>query len=506
MDGLLKVSGCDNAQRLADVVFVHGLDGDARSTWHPANDPSSFWPGWLGEDLPQVGVWSLGYAVSSSAWKGHSMPLSDRATNTLDLLELDGLGQRPLVFICHSLGGLLIKQALRHARDSKSAAIRAICDQAKLVVFLSTPHSGADMASWMKHIGTLLRATVSVEELEAHHPRLRELNVWYRDHVGDLGIKTFVYCEKLPTQGILVVNETTADPGIAGVTPVPLDEDHISICKPPTRQAQVYRRVKKLIEETLSNPPARAEGKPLAASQPTAAMISGPWLSDRELTCHAGSRETAGGRSYRHALATLLIENAGSETAENCEVICELRTSGENRPLRFPAPWMSALDHGLLEKINLRPGETAYVPILGVEDPFGATAEAFFVMLSDDRSPGGSVTMKAHVTQINGSLTVLANDLRQPARWPFSVEISRPAGTVRVTVGERSVVIPPGDQGMVNVVKGSQAPLATGALATWKDKLSYFREQEAITADPAQKFALKKEIEEAERKIRELQG
>ena len=43
-----------------------------------------------------------------------------------------------------------------------------------------------------------------------------------------------------------------------------------------------------------------------------------------------------------------------------------------------------------------------------------------------------------------------------------------------------------------------------GALAIWQEKLAYFQEQEAITADPAQKFALRKQIEEAKRQIQEL--
>lgn len=53
-----------------------------------------------------------------------------------------------------------------------------------------------------------------------------------------------------------------------------------------------------------------------------------------------------------------------------------------------------------------------------------------------------------------------------------------------------------------------QAPVTTqsesGPLATWKEKLEYLQQQEAVTADPAQKFALKKQIEEAQRKIGEL--
>ena len=80
-DGLLKISkNCENPERVADVIFVHGLDGNARTTWHPNDKPNDFWPEWLGNDLPQVGIWSLGYAVSSSAWKGTTMPLVDRAT------------------------------------------------------------------------------------------------------------------------------------------------------------------------------------------------------------------------------------------------------------------------------------------------------------------------------------------------------------------------------------------------------------------------------------------
>jgi hypothetical protein len=119
------------------------------------------------------------------------------------------------------------------------------------------------MASWITYLGTLLRLTVSVEELEAHHPRLRELNIWYRDHVAGLGIRTFVYYETLPTAKMLVVDATTADPGIPGVRPIPVDENHITICKPASKDTRLYRQVKRLIEHSIlraDHPPASAVG------------------------------------------------------------------------------------------------------------------------------------------------------------------------------------------------------------------------------------------------------
>lgn len=111
---LIEISGCDNSSRRGDVIFVHGLGGTARGTWHPQEkqDDDNFWCAWLGEDLPDVGIWSLGYEVEPFRWKGNSMPLADRATNSLDLLDSYEIGDRPIIFITHSMGGLLVKQTI----------------------------------------------------------------------------------------------------------------------------------------------------------------------------------------------------------------------------------------------------------------------------------------------------------------------------------------------------------------------------------------------------------
>ena len=283
MAELQKISGCENPHRIADVIFVHGLDGDARTTWREKDRPETFWPGWLGEDFPKAGVWSLDYESSSMAWRGDSMPLLDRANNVLNLFEQNGIGRRPIGFVCHSLGCLLIKQVLRNAKDSKNSAWQALTEQTRFVVFLSTPHSGSGMANWIQYMGKLLRTSVNVKELEAHHPQLRQLNIWYRDHVADLGIRNFVYCEEQKTGrtylglgGILVVDKTSADPGIPGVTPISLDEDHISICKPASKIAQVYRQVQRMTEELVNASPSSPSPIPLPQSTLTAKIETSP--------------------------------------------------------------------------------------------------------------------------------------------------------------------------------------------------------------------------------------
>ena len=89
----------------AIVVFVHGLGGGSCSTWMAAKDAPGSGPSWLAADFPNLGVWTLGYQADVSAWTSESMPLADRGTAILETLANEGIGDRPVVFITHSMGG-----------------------------------------------------------------------------------------------------------------------------------------------------------------------------------------------------------------------------------------------------------------------------------------------------------------------------------------------------------------------------------------------------------------
>ncbi|MBM7866994.1 hypothetical protein GTO89_11115 [Heliobacterium gestii] len=251
------------------MVFVHGLGGDAFDTWRQDKNPETYWPNWVGQEFPEVGVWSLGYAASPTKWArvwsrfcgsfskstgdfGYAMSLPDRARQVLDLLVQYGLGKRPIMFICHSLGGLLVKQILRMSFDTAEASTeRSIFDNTCAVLFLATPHQGADLATLLKSFRAAF-PTLAIEDLQAHNAHLRDLFEWYRNHAM-AGVQTRTYYEARRIGGFLIVNPTSAHPGV-GASPVPLDEDHISIAKPLDRNAQVYVAARDLIRDHVLNP------------------------------------------------------------------------------------------------------------------------------------------------------------------------------------------------------------------------------------------------------------
>jgi protein SERAC1 len=279
MTGLIKISGCDNPSRRGDVVFVHGLGGHPQKTWHPAEKTDNdSWLYWLGKDLTDLGIWTFGYKAEFSDWKGKAMPRFDQARNLFNSLQDEQLGEdKPLIFVTHSLGGLLVKQVLNLADTYDK---REFIDKIQGIVFLATPHNGSHLANTVGILGNILRTTVSVEELEVNNPWLRDLDVWYRQKVNNRNyqIATKVYYEAWNTSGYKVVDAGSADPKLLDVMPVPVDADHITIAKPSSRNHDVYKGVKNFVQKHLkpvpSLPPA-ADFNPL--QQPISEKITNPY-------------------------------------------------------------------------------------------------------------------------------------------------------------------------------------------------------------------------------------
>ncbi|WP_369265901.1 esterase/lipase family protein [Streptomyces harbinensis] len=241
--------------QLVDVVFVHGLGGDDVSTWLPRGAAES-WLTWLANDIPSIAVWSLSYPAGATKWTaaGEGMALPDRANSLIPTMLYYGIGTRKIIFVCHSLGGLVVKQILRHSSEMSKADWACIASSTLGVAFLATPHSGSNLATFLR-VFDFARPTRTALALTAHCPHLKELGDWYRQNVTKLSIETAAFAEaRRVRRGVrlfTVVTSTSADPGIEGCITTSIDADHIDICKPASRETDAYRSVEMFIRQQL---------------------------------------------------------------------------------------------------------------------------------------------------------------------------------------------------------------------------------------------------------------
>lgn len=150
----VKVLYDGGTEATVDIVFVHGLTGNAYNTWFH-KDARKHWPSQLlWQDIPDARILSYGYdADIVNFWNPSSnSQLSNHAEKMIgDLVrkrERTKTESRKILFVAHSLGGLVTEKALSYSRG---AADQVLCQVEHLtagIVFLGVPHCGADLASW----------------------------------------------------------------------------------------------------------------------------------------------------------------------------------------------------------------------------------------------------------------------------------------------------------------------------------------------------------------------
>ncbi|KAB5515683.1 Alpha/Beta hydrolase protein, partial [Coniochaeta sp. 2T2.1] len=152
-DGVAVWQDCPEAT--VDICFVHGLTGNRDSTW-TAHGQQKPWPKTLLPlRLPRARLLTYGYdayVVRKSAASANR--LVDRAANLLTDLTNErashNASSRRLVFVAHSLGGLVCKEAILLSRNNPDTHLRGLFDYIVGIAFMGTPHRGSWMADWAK--------------------------------------------------------------------------------------------------------------------------------------------------------------------------------------------------------------------------------------------------------------------------------------------------------------------------------------------------------------------
>ncbi|OJJ37806.1 hypothetical protein ASPWEDRAFT_39543 [Aspergillus wentii DTO 134E9] len=238
------------------IVAVHGLNpyGDPNhhiKTWRAEPfEPDG--PTWLENFLPQTftDCRIMLYRYNSNiAFKTGAAGVSNHAESLLNsLLEKRREAKyRPLIFFCHSLGGLVVKQAF--VTDKK--IFEDIKDSTKGMAFFGTPHHGAKKKS-LASLGLVVAHIVRkvqgapgnalAKSLEADSNITDELALMFERQSKDLRFIT-VY-ESVKTSVGVVVEPESAILGFPRSREIQLDieRNHSDICKFRSEKEWAYER------------------------------------------------------------------------------------------------------------------------------------------------------------------------------------------------------------------------------------------------------------------------
>ena len=186
---------------------------------------------------------SVGYDSVWSEWDGTSLTLDERAGTLLDKLVAAGIGRdgRRVVFVVHSMGGILVKQALVFAETMAPMLLARTIG----VCFYATPHFGSWLPEIASYARSVYRPSKDLGLLRMGSSRLRCLNELFArfEHIEVLSVgeeRAIPLPPEVPSSPlrIVVVPQESAFPGYGRF--VSVKADHLSVCKPIDADDVIY--------------------------------------------------------------------------------------------------------------------------------------------------------------------------------------------------------------------------------------------------------------------------
>ncbi|MCJ1386808.1 hypothetical protein MMC17_009936 [Xylographa soralifera] len=248
-----------------DLVAVHGLN------W--ANAPAFAVRTWTAGDMGEERLWLkdmlphrlphvrvLLYSYNSNvAFHTSQVVVGDIAEDLLRKLMKKRRGslERPLVFVAHSLGGLVVKRAVVKARNNPEYS--SISQSAKNFAFFATPHRGgygAELgqaaAGLVRRLGMNPRNGI-MEALRKDSHIAPEINSDFVDGQDNYRICSFFECKPMPGLSALIVERRSAilDLGRSETRIPCINANHSTICK-FALEDESYREIIDEIESLVS--------------------------------------------------------------------------------------------------------------------------------------------------------------------------------------------------------------------------------------------------------------
>jgi hypothetical protein len=194
---------------------------------------------------------------------------------TLTLYRKDeGTIKRPIIWVVHSLGGILVKRALLYSNDVRAAQhqdYRSIYVSTFAVIFLGTPHTGSGVATWGRMLQAMSDAVVPrkffetesvlLKTLKKDNETLQNINSHFLDIYQRFKIHMAHENHKTDIKGtkVIIVDASSASPQLPGVTYYGIEATHSGMCKFEGFNAPGYRNVSTSIREWIGEAPAVIE-------------------------------------------------------------------------------------------------------------------------------------------------------------------------------------------------------------------------------------------------------
>jgi hypothetical protein len=202
----------------------------------------------FGYDADVVRFWTL---ASSNRLDDHGKSL---VYALLD--QREQVSQRPIVFVAHSLGGLVCEEALN--LSDKRQSLRTIRSNTLGIVFMGTPHGGSYLASWGNTIAKYVNIFRGTNQaiLKTLQPGSSDLQRTEEDfqhmlHRNDIKIKVFCFYEAVMmngTVGKIVESESAI---LAGYDNCSINADHRNMTKFTGRADEGYGQVRALLKRWI---------------------------------------------------------------------------------------------------------------------------------------------------------------------------------------------------------------------------------------------------------------
>ncbi|KDN71371.1 putative phosphorylase superfamily protein [Colletotrichum sublineola] len=253
---------------VVDIVAIHGLNGHREHTWTATGD-KHWLRDFLPTDLPNARILCWGYDANTHSTSGVSCQyLYDHARELVADLsrkrELTKSRERPIIFVAHSLGGIIVKSALIHsdaARDGALIEHRSIKTSTHGILFMGTPHQGGNGVQLGRVLVNVASIFISADDHLLKH--LERDSEWLQQQLGQYGpigtdfVTKFAYEAfetRTPFGQIMVVPRASAVvPGQANGEPIAIHADHINMVKFASRMDPSYVKVSEVLQIMAAN-------------------------------------------------------------------------------------------------------------------------------------------------------------------------------------------------------------------------------------------------------------